>query len=78
MAPLKKHLTPIGKGGIQKHAGKGSQATLMPARQALNKLQNTQNPTMNDYSKTDPQSEPAGMPSVPSGIGTGDFTGIGD
>jgi hypothetical protein len=64
----KKDLTPIGKGGVTKHAGKGSRA------QALNNGQKqTLTPgapldrTMNDYAKATPMANPVpstGMPTA--------------
>lgn len=76
MGPLKKHLTPIGKGGITKHAGKGSQQTTLPARGAMDKLAKNPNATINDYSKADPQSQPAGDPGgMPPMLGTGGWDG---
>lgn len=56
MGPLKKHLTPIGKGPIVKHTGKGSapfppQPKPGPLTQAA--------PGMNNYAKATPMPMPA-------------------
>jgi len=76
MALKKRGISPLTKGGsVTKNIGKGSQQTTLPARGAMDSLKNTLNPTMNDYAKVDPQSQPAGSPSVPSGLGSGDWPG---
>lgn len=65
MGPLKKHLTPIGKGGITKHAGKGAMPFPQPKPGPL-----TQGaPSMNNYAKATPlpTPPPAPIPSAPMG-----------
>ena len=49
MGPKKKDLTPIGKGGITKHAGKGSSFA----------TPTNPNSTMNDYAKATPMAQPS-------------------
>lgn len=77
MAVLKKHLTPIGKGGVTVNRGKGSQQTTMPFRNSLNALQKNPNPTINDYSKADSMSQPAGdaASAPPPSLGSGSWPG---
>jgi hypothetical protein len=72
---FKKHLTPIGRGGIVKHAGKGSSQATLPNRRALTQLQTNPNATINDYSKATPPA-PAGQP-MADNLATGDSPGIG-
>lgn len=64
---FKKDLTPIGRGGITKHAGKGSQAADMPSRRALTALASAPNAGLNDYAKATPMAQPAPLP--PTGPG---------
>lgn len=61
MAPHKKDLTPLRKGGkIDRHTGKGATETVLPSRHALNTL--TQGDparrTMQDYAKATPMGNP--------------------
>lgn len=58
---FKKDLTPIGKGGITKHAGKGSSQELLPNRSAVSTLTKGDPAarTMQDYAKADPMANPA-------------------
>jgi hypothetical protein len=66
-----------------KNAGKGSQQAPMPNRQAITQM--TQNPaatSINDYSKATPMASPQPAPPSPvppggSGLGTGNWPGIG-
>jgi hypothetical protein len=80
--PLKKDLTPIGKGGVTKHAGKGSAAAGMNARGTLAKLQQPGGNTINNYAKASPMpggSTPLAQPgggAVP-GLGSGSWPGAG-
>ena len=67
MGPLKKHLTPIGKGGITVHKGKGAAPFPQPKPGPL-----TQGaPSMNNYAKATPlpapPSPPMGAPPSPMG-----------
>lgn len=66
--PLKKHLTPLHKGGsIIKHAGKGSK----PFTPNYNSL------TANDYAKSTPMANPSpSMPGVSSFGGDADNDGM--
>ena len=77
---FKKHMKPLTKGGqVGKHAGKGSQATTLPNRGAMDALANAPDASMNDYSKATPVSQPAGNPSagVDPNLASGDSPGIG-
>ncbi len=58
---FKKDLTPIGKGGITKHAGKGSRSQRLPSRHALNTLTggDVGARTMQNYAKATPMASPA-------------------
>lgn len=61
MTVLKKHLTPIGKGGIVKHNGKGASPFPQPKPGAL-----TQGaPSMNNYAKATPLPTPPPAPMAP-------------
>jgi hypothetical protein len=74
---FKKHLTPIGKGGITKHAGKGASEQVLPSRHALSTLTagNPADRTMNDYAKQTPMANPnADSPGI-TGLGAGDWGG---
>ena len=66
MGPLKKHLTPIGKGGITKHAGKGSTSQAVPKGQMQTLTPGAPlDRTMNTYAKATPMANPlpsTGMP----------------
>lgn len=66
MGPLKKHLTPIGKGGITVHKGKGAMPFPQPKPGPL-----TQGaPSANNYAKATPlptPSPPMGAPPSPMG-----------
>ena len=76
MAVMKKHLTPLTKGGqVTKFAGKGSEQAPLPARSAMTALASAPNASMNDYSKASPISQPAGAPAA-DGLGSGSFAGI--
>jgi hypothetical protein len=58
MGPLKKHLTPIGKGGITIHKGKGAAPFPQPKPGPL-----TQGaPSMNNYAKATPLPTPPPAP----------------
>lgn len=79
---FKKDLTPIGKGGITKHAGKGSQQEVLPNRHALSRLTkgDPADRTMNDYAKATPLANPqASSPDAGGsyGPGSGDWPGLG-
>ena len=64
--PLKKHLTPLTKGGsIVKHAGKGSQPF----------APNYNSRTMQDYAKATPLANPA--PAMGPGMGMGPVSSFG-
>ncbi len=83
MGPLKKHLTPIGKGGITKHSGKGSMSQAVPKGQLQTLTPGAPlDRTMNTYAKATPMANPVpstGMPTAspiggmpPMGGGPGD------
>ena len=77
---FKQNLTPIGKGGITKHKGKGSQMADMPNRQDISQLQSAPGNSINNYAKATPMASPSAPPgggAGVSGIGTGDWPGIG-
>lgn len=63
MTVLKKHLTPIGKGGIVKHAGKGAMPFPQPKPGGL--AQGA--PSMNNYAKATPMPTPPPAPTPPMG-----------
>jgi hypothetical protein len=68
MGPLKKHLTPIGKGGITKHAGKGASPFPAPRPGPLT----AGAPSMNNYAKATPMPTPPMIsPNPPSAGGDG-------
>jgi len=71
---LKKHLTPIGKGGITKHAGKG--AAPFPPEPKPGPLTMAA-PSMNNYAKATPMPTPppAPMGAPPMGLGAGGAPG---
>lgn len=75
MAVFKKHLTPIGRGGITKHSGKGSQSEVLPSRHALNTLTagNVSDRTMQNYAKATPMANPS---PDPNGDAMGQFPPI--
>lgn len=80
MAPFKKDLTPLSKGGaVHKHKGKGSEQATMPNRNTLTALQKPATNTINNYAKATPmpsgQTDP-GAP-APIGLGTGNWAGNG-
>jgi hypothetical protein len=58
MGPLKRHLTPIGKDGITKHAGKGASPFPPPKPGPLT----TAAPSMNNYAKATPLPTPPPAP----------------
>ena len=61
---LKKHMTPLTKNGdMHKHAGKGSEMTGMPNRQAIKGL-SAPGASMNDYAKATPM--PNGVNNSPA------------
>ncbi len=61
MTVLKKHLTPIGKGGITKHAGKGAMPFPQPKPGPLTAAA----PGMNNYAKATPLPTPPPSPMAP-------------
>jgi len=76
MAPFKKNLTPLSKGGaVHKHAGKGSQTAPMPNRNTLTALQKPATNSINDYAKAAPMPQPT--PPDAGGLGSGDWGGNG-
>lgn len=73
---FKKDIKPISKGGaVHKHAGKGSSMAPLPDRNTLAKLQKPATQSINDYAKATPLGAPDA--SVPDGLGSGSFGGIG-
>lgn len=61
MAPLKKHLTALTKGGtINKFQGKGATEQTLPSRSSLNTLTqgDPADRTMNNYAKATPMGNP--------------------
>jgi hypothetical protein len=76
---FKQNLTPIGKGSITKHKGKGSQMADMPNKQAVSQLAQPTGNTMNNYAKATPLASPSAPPTggTPDGIGSGSWPGIG-
>jgi hypothetical protein len=79
---MKKHLTPIGKGGITKHAGKGSSAQAVPPGQMQTLTPGAPlDRTMNTYAKATPMAgplPPTGMPTAsPMGGSPPDLSGGG-
>lgn len=73
-------MTPLAKGGARTvHAGKGSRAAPMAARQAVMPGPPAQAPTMNNYAKASPapMPSPAGGNMPPPGLGSGQWPGIG-
>jgi len=63
MAIMKKHLTPLRKGGqMAVHKGKGSEQAPLPARSEINKLATPPTNTMNDYAKATPMAAPVQPP----------------
>lgn len=80
MAPLKKQLTPLRKGGpIHKHAGKGSEQQTMPNRNLLTSLQKPATNGINNYAKASPMPQGAVNPGAPvvTGLGNGSWAGNG-
>lgn len=75
MAPFKKDLTPIGKGGVQKHAGKGSAMASMPDRNQISQLAKPAGQSINNYAKATPMPQPA--PADAGGLGSGSWAGNG-
>lgn len=76
MAPFKKDLTPLRKGGaIHKHNGKGSEMATMPNRNTLASLQKPATNSINDYAKASPMPQPT--PADAGGLGSGDWAGNG-
>lgn len=74
--PLKKHLTPLGKGGqITKQNGKGSEMATMPNRNTLAALQKPASQSINDYAKATPMASPTA--GAPDGLGSGGWAGNG-
>lgn len=60
MAPFKKDLTPLTKGGkIDRHKGKGSEQARLPDRGQIGKL--ARGGSMNDYAKSTPLPRPLGL-----------------
>jgi hypothetical protein len=75
---FKKNLTPIGKGGITKHAGKGSQATSLPNRNQLSALAKPAGQSPMNYAKATPMAQPQPDASTSGiGLGSGDWAGNG-
>jgi hypothetical protein len=75
---FKQNLTAIGKGGITKHKGKGSQMADMPNRNAVSQLAAPTGNTMNNYAKATPLADsPSPQPGDMSGLGSGNWPGIG-
>lgn len=60
---------------VTKHHGKGSSMAPMPDRNTLAKLQKPAGQSMNDYAKATPLGNPDA--SVPDGLGSGSWGGIG-
>jgi hypothetical protein len=59
MAPFKKNLTPLSKGGqVIKHKGKGSQVTDLPDRRQITGLATPAGNSINDYAKVTPLANP--------------------
>lgn len=79
MAPFKKDLTPLTKGGaIHKHRGKGSQQASMPNRHTLSALSVPPTNGINNFAKATPMpSGPSPVAPAAPGPGDGDFAGIG-
>ncbi len=78
MALLKKHLTPLSKGGsVKMHAGKGS--SMQPLQSSRNNVSTSgsDNPMagINNYAKATPMAAPT--PPATNGLGSGDWPGIG-
>lgn len=71
---FKKDLTPIGKGPIHKHKGKGSEMAPMPNRNELTSLQKPAGQSINNYAKASPMGQPS--PAV-DGLGSGSWAGNG-
>ena len=75
MAPFKRNLTPIGRGGITKHAGKGSAMAPIPNRGELAQLAKPAGQDLNNYAKATPMAQP--MPASAGGLGSGNWAGNG-
>jgi hypothetical protein len=75
--PKKKDLTPIGKGGIIKHEGKGAKEHNLPHRNALSQLTagSIGDRTMNNYAKATPMANPQPPSSTLPIHGTGQWEG---
>ena len=75
---LKKHMTPLGKGGqLVKHAGKGASEQMLPSRSAMQTLTSGDpaTRTMQDYSKVTPTIGAPGPGSGPAPGGDGSYGG---
>jgi len=80
MAPFKKDLTALTKGGsIHKHAGKGSSTSSIPSRGQISQLSKPAGQSVNNYSKATPMANPAPDPSLTGsvGLGSGNWAGNG-
>lgn len=80
MAPFKKDLTPLTKGGaVHKHAGKGSSAANMPNRTQISQLSKPPGQSPMNYAKATPMANPAPNPATTGsmGLGSGDWAGNG-
>ena len=79
MAPFKKDLTPLSKGGaIHKHQGKGSHQAPMAVRNSLPALSVPPTNSINNFAKATPMpSGPSPVAPAAAGPGSGDFAGIG-
>lgn len=75
MPVFQKDLTSIGKGGVKKHAGKGSAVANMPDRDQIAQLAKPAGQTINNYAKASPMPQPA--PAAAGGLGSGDWAGNG-
>jgi len=77
MAPFKKDLTPLSKGGaIHKHQGKGSQQASMPDRNQISQLAKPAGQSINDFAKATPMAQPQD-PGSSIGLGSGNWAGNG-
>ena len=75
---LKKHMSPIGKGGqLVKQAGKGASEQMLPSRSAMQTLTagDPATRTMQDYSKVTPTIGAPGPGSGPAPGGDGSYGG---
>lgn len=75
MPVFQKDLTPIGKGPVKKHAGKGSSVASMPDRNQIAQLAKPAGQNINNYAKASPMPQPA--PASAGGLGSGNWAGNG-